>query len=86
MLLLAGLIATFALLHIFVFMRNNGDERESMHAYFAGRVALLCGGSIAVIAICIQSLAHHIDPWLFLILFALIAGQLGGYLFAQKYK
>lgn len=84
--LLAGLMGTFALLHLFVFIHNTGDEREVLHANFAGRIALLCGGSIAVIAITIQSFSHTIDPWLCVVLLALIAGQLGGYLFAQKYR
>ena len=53
----------------FVMYEKAGDERETMHRMHAGRVAYLAGIAVLTLALVVQGLSHHIDPW--------IAGALG---------
>lgn len=60
------LVATlFALIYAgFVLKERGGDERDLLHRMLAGRAAYLAGIGILTLALLVQGLAHHIDPWI----------------------
>jgi hypothetical protein len=60
------LIATlFALIYAgFVLQENGGDERDLLHRMLAGRAAYLTGIGTLTLALLVQGLSHHIDPWI----------------------
>lgn len=48
----------------FILKEKSGDERDLLHRMLAGRVAYLTGIGILTLALLLQGLSHHIDPWI----------------------
>ncbi len=76
MLLVAGALATFGAVAVFVLRERAIDEREEAHRSSAGRTAFLAGAALLVLGIVVQSFNHAIDPWLVLALVAMIVVKL----------
>lgn len=55
-----------------VWREKPADERESLHALMAGRVAFLAGVAVLVVGVVTQSLMHNIDPWLIITLCVMV--------------
>ncbi len=64
MIVLALVVAAYALYAGLFFRERARDEREAYHLHFASRVAYLAGVGFLVVALIVQSIAHHLDPWL----------------------
>lgn len=78
--MLAGLLiialVVFGLFAVFVVKEKARDERESHHKVVAGRTAFIAGTSVLAIAMILQSLHHHVDPWLFVTFLVMIVAKL----------
>ncbi len=74
--IVAGVLILFGLFALFVWQEKPRDEREAMHASFAGRTAYLFGGAVLVVGIAAQSFEHAIDPWLPVTLLMMILGKM----------
>lgn len=48
----------------FIMKEQAVDERELIHRMNAGRVAYLSGTALLTLALIVQGLNHHIDPWI----------------------
>ena len=83
------LLATAVLLCIwagFIMYEKVVDERESLHRMHAGRFAYLAGIAILTLALVVQGLSHHIDPWIALALGVMVTVKLGTRIFADIYQ
>lgn len=70
----------------FVFYERSHDEREVMHAMFAGRVAYLSGVAVLTAALIVQGFSHQIDQWVPLSLGVMVLSKLAARLYSQKYR
>lgn len=75
------LFVTFSTFASLLWHENARDEREDLHRMLAGRVGYLAGAGVLVLGIFVQSLRHHVDPWLVLALVAMIIGKILGRLY-----
>jgi uncharacterized membrane protein YgdD (TMEM256/DUF423 family) len=82
--LILFLIAVFGIFAAVIWKEHARDEREHFHRMLAGRYAYLAGSSILVIGIILQSLQHHVDPWLIFALVGMILVKLFGLSYSQK--
>jgi len=64
MIVLALVVAAYALYAGLFFRERAHDEREAYHLNVASRIAYLAGVGFLVVAVVVQSFAHHLDPWL----------------------
>jgi Ca2+/Na+ antiporter len=64
--LLAIALVAFGLFAAFVLKEKTIDEREQQHRTAAGRSAFIAGTLVLTIGILVQSIHHHVDPWLFI--------------------
>ena len=64
MIVLALVVAAYAVYAGLFFRERAHDEREAYHLYVASRIAYLAGVGFLVVALVVQSFAHHLDPWL----------------------
>src|SRR4051812_17540182 len=69
----------------FVLYERAHDEREAVHAMYAGRAAYLAGVAVLTLALVVQGLSHHIDQWIPLALGVMVLCKLGAHLYSQKY-
>lgn len=82
--LILFLIAVFGIFAAVIWKERARDEREHFHRMLAGRYAFLAGSSILVFGIILQSLTHHVDPWLIFALVGMILVKLFGLSYSQK--
>lgn len=75
------LLVTFAAFAGLLWRENARDEREDLHRMLAGRVGYLAGAGVLVLGVFVQSVRHHVDPWLVLALVAMIVGKIVGRLY-----
>ncbi len=73
-LLVIALVA-FGLFAAFVVKEQVVDEREAQHRVMAGRVAFIAGTAAVTIGIIVQSLSHHVDPWLYIAFVVLVLSK-----------
>ncbi len=64
MIVLALVIAAYAVYAGLFFRERSRDEREAYHLHLASRIAYLAGVGFLVLAFVVQSFAHHLDPWI----------------------
>lgn len=83
MMMVLGLIVVFVIFAGFIWRENSRDEREGFHRMMAGRFAFLAGAAILVIGIIAQSLRHTLDPWLVLVLGAMILTKIIGLIYGR---
>ncbi len=76
--------ALLAVLAGFVLAENGGDEREVVHRMQAGRAAFLAGLTMLTIALLYQGFTHSIDPWIPLVLFAMVSAKLCARLYSER--
>jgi hypothetical protein len=89
MLGMAVLLAATVLLVAFaglVLNERAADEREDAHRQTAGRAAYLSGIATLTLALFVQGLSHHIDPWIAAALAAMVVAKLAARWYAGKYK
>lgn len=86
MALLAAAVVLFGAFAVFVLRERAGDERESEHRSFAGRIAFLVGSAVLLIAIVAQSLAHMLDPWLVVALIVMLLGKSAAHAYSARYR
>jgi uncharacterized membrane protein YiaA len=67
----------FGLFAAFIVQEKVADEREQQHRVTAGRAAFIAGTLILTIGIVIQSLSHHVDPWLVITFVGMVIAKLG---------
>lgn len=60
----------------FVLQEQTGDEREMQQRSHAGRIAYLAGLASLMLAVIVQGLAHHVDPWIVLSLGVMLIAKL----------
>ena len=85
MMLSALLVVVFAFFASFVWREHAGDERESMHRMFAGRVGFLAGCAMLVAGIVFQSFSHTTDPLLVITLGIMIFAKIGALIYSSYY-
>jgi len=61
LLAVAVLVAAYAGL---ILSERGGDEREVIHRSIAGRAGFLAGVITLTLALLVQGLHHHVDPWI----------------------
>jgi len=49
----------------------------------AGRVGYLSGMTALVIAIAIEALTSHVDPWLIVVLGVMVVGKVAGHIYGK---
>lgn len=76
MMVLAMLIASFALFTVFIWHEKPRDEREAHNRGRAGRVGFLSGSAVLTVGIVIQSYYHILDIWLVVALVAMVLSKL----------
>ncbi|MEK7571804.1 MAG: hypothetical protein AAB553_06030 [Patescibacteria group bacterium] len=70
--MIVSLIVSFLIFAAFILKEKSSDERETVHILTAGRISYLVGVALLVLGIIVQGLEHDIDPWLILVLCAMI--------------
>ena len=70
----------------FVWTEKGHDERETLHTMVAGRIAYITGIGIVTLGIIFQSMQHALDPWLIIILVAMVIAKIIGFIHAQVNK
>ncbi|MBI2610983.1 hypothetical protein HYW60_03560 [Candidatus Kaiserbacteria bacterium] len=85
MIIVAGILAAFGAVAVFVLRERALDEREETHRSFAGRWAFLAGSALLVLAIVVQSFNHVVDPWLVVVLVAMVCAKLAARLYGDRY-
>ena len=83
---LGGLIIAFVIVAGFVWKERARDEREYLHTMIAGIVAYLTGAGLLVIAITVQTVLTHPDPWLVITLAGMVIARILGFIYAKKTK
>jgi hypothetical protein len=89
MLAMTVLLAVVVILCVwfgFVLKEQASDEREAMHRMNAGRIAYLSGIGVLTIALLVQGLAHHIDPWITLALGVMVLSKLAARLYFDAFR
>lgn len=71
-----GLIVAFLTFAAFLLKEKASDEREAVHILAAGRISYLVGVGVLILAIIMQTAKHEIDPWLIIVLCAMIFSKL----------
>ena len=74
---LALALVVFAFFASFILKEHSFDEREESHRIIAGRVAFLVGSGAAILGITVQALSGVVDPWLVVILSAMVIAKIG---------
>lgn len=64
MVVLALVVAAYALYAGLFFRERSRDEREAYHLHIASRIAYLAGVGFLVLAVVVESFAHRLDPWI----------------------
>jgi len=83
MLLLCLFAAALALYAGVVFREQAQDERESSHLYRASRWGYLVGVVALSVLIVVQDVLHRLDPWLLVILGAMVITKLAVWRWSQ---
>lgn len=76
MILLCFFAAAFALYAGVVFREQARDERESNHLYRASRWGYLVGVVTLSVVIVVQDVLHQLDPWMLVVLGAMVVTKL----------
>ena len=76
MILLCFFAAAFALYAGVVFREQARDERESDHLYRASRWGYLVGVVTLSVIIVVQDVLHRLDPWMLIVLGAMVVTKL----------
>ncbi len=84
--MLAGLVIVFAMFVSFLWKERVQDEREELHIHMAGRIGYIAGISVLVLAITVESITSHPDPWLIIVLGAMVLGKIVGLLYGKMNK
>ncbi len=79
-------LVAFAGFVAFVMQERGGDERESEHRMFSGRIAFLSAAAVAVCGIAYQGITGHIDPWLVAALCVMLIAKIGSHLYSARYR
>ena len=74
--LIVGIIVAFLTFAAFILKEKSSDEREVIHILTAGRISYLVGVGALIAGIIIQGLNHEIDPWLVIVLCAMVFSKL----------
>ena len=77
------LILVFIITTILLWQERARDERERMHRMLADRVGFLVGAGILVVVIIMQSIKHHTEPLLSIVLFLMLAAKIAGHLWSK---
>lgn len=83
MTLLGLIVALFAIFAMFLWREGIVDEREQLHRFIATRFAYTAGGSLLLLGILMQALAHEIDPWMPLVLTGMVFAKILGRWYAR---
>jgi hypothetical protein len=70
----------------FQWQEQAADEREELHRFLAARLAYFVGAAILMIGVLVQSLQHHVDPWLVGALIGMIVAKIFSKSIAEKYN
>ena len=85
--MLAGVVVLFSLYVSFVAKESPKDEREQLHRFIANRASSLLGTGILVFGIVYQGLTmSHIDPWLLIVLGAMVIVKVYSLYHSDKHK
>ena len=68
----------------FILKENGGDERDVLHRMLASRAAYLTGVGILTLALLVQGLMYHIDPWIPLALALMVTAKVVARAWANK--
>ncbi len=70
----------------FVLAEKANDEREAMHAHFAGRIGYLCGLGVLTVGLIVQGLLDAVDPWISSALAVMVVSRLVARWYVEKYR
>lgn len=86
--MLAGLLVialvVFGLFAVFAVRESARDEREAYHKHTAGRAAFVAGTALLAIGMVVQSIHHHVDPWLFVVFVVMIGAKLATRMYIDR--
>lgn len=71
-----GLIIAFLTYAAYVLKEKPSDERDALHVLTAGRISYLVGVSTLIAGVVVQASHHDIDPWLVIVLCAMVLSKL----------
>jgi hypothetical protein len=74
--ILVAAIVAFGVFATFILQEKVVDEREASHRAASGRAAYLAGSAVLILGILLESLHHHVDPWLFVALVAMVVAKI----------
>lgn len=80
---LAGMVAAFAVLAVFLVREEARDEREVHLRSTSGRIGFLLGAGVLVVAIAVQGYMDMLDHWLVYALLAMVLGKIAARLWAE---
>jgi len=85
--MLGGVVVLFALYVSFIVKEAPRDEREQLHRFHANRLGYLLGTGTLVVGIVFQGLNEpKIDPWLLLVLGAMVIGKVISLRYSEKHR
>lgn len=84
MAVLTATVVAFIGFAVLVWRERGGDEREALHRQVADRFAFLFGAVVLMIAIVVQGFMNMLDPWLPIVLGALIVGKIAGLMYSKN--
>lgn len=84
--MLVGLIVVFAIFVSFLWKERAYDEREELHRRISARVGYITGMSVLMLGIIVESIISHSDPWLIIVLGAMVFGKIAGQLYVRTHE
>jgi len=70
--ILVLILVAFGIFAVYLLQEKVVDEREYHHKMLSGRFAFLAGSAVLIVAVVVQEIHGHIDPWVFLALVVMI--------------
>lgn len=83
MVIVASLLASFALFVGLIWRESAQDEREELHRMATDRIAFLVGVGVLVGIVAAQGLTHTVDPWAVIVLGGMVLAKAGTRIYFQ---
>lgn len=74
----------FAIFATLLWREHGGDERDQLHRLVADRTAFWITAIALMLALVVQGTMHMIDPWLPIILGAMVLGKIAGLIYSKN--
>jgi len=74
--MIVTMIVAYLIFAAYLLKEKASDERDSLHIMAAGRFSYLIGVAVLILGIINQGIHHDIDPWLVIVLCAMVLSKL----------